>query len=186
MKKVAILTLLALAAAVSSCGTRTPTTTVETTTSGNWEAQLVGGIGPASQLNFVTQFTLDNVNGVSEPFYPAGSPTGFSFINLGPCFVSTNPPTGTASLNTNSANQVTGSMTFTVTSATPPGNTLTLTTGTSGGVSGTASGTPGTVLVMTNGVVWGGWTLSTTNSSSGCTGIGTFLMCQSATTCTVP
>ncbi len=182
MKKVAILTLLALAAAVLSCGTRTPTTTVETTTSGNWEAQLVGGIGPASQLNFVTQFTLTNVNGVSETF----TPTGFSFINLGPCFVSANSTTGTASLNTNSANQVTGSMTYTVASGTPAGNTLTLTTGTSGGISGTASGTQGTVLVMTNGVVWGGWTLSTTNSSSGCAGSGTFLMCQGGPTCTVP
>jgi len=182
MKKVAILTLLALAAAILSCGTRTPTTTVETTTSGNWEAQLVGGIGPASQLNFLTQFRLTNVNGASEPL----SITGFGFFNLGPCFVSVPPPAGTASLNTNSANQVTGSMTYTVTSATPAGNTLTLTTGTSGGVSGTASGTPGTVLVMTNGVVWGGWTLSTTNSSSGCTGSGTFLMCQGAATCTVP
>jgi len=182
MKKVAILTLLALAAAISSCGTRTPTTTVETTTSGNWEAQLVGGLGPASQLNFVTQFKLTNVNGASQPF----TPTGFSFFNAGPCFVSINQPAGTASLNTNSANQVTGSMTYTVTSATPAGNTLTLTTGTSGGISGTASGTPGTVLIMTSGVVWGGWTLSSTNSSSGCTGNGTFIMCQGGPTCTVP
>jgi len=185
MKKVAILTLLALltlAAALSSCGTRTPTTTVQTTTSGNWEAQLVGGIGPASQLNFVTQFTLDNNNGVSEPF----TPTGFSFINAGPCFVTDNTPSGTASLNTNSANQVTGSMTFIATSLTPTGSTLTLTTGTSGGISGTATGTPGTVLIMTNGVVWGTWNLTSTNSSSGCSGTGTFLMCQSAATCTIP
>jgi len=183
MKKVAFLTLLALAAAVLSCGTRTPTTTVETTTSGNWEAQLIGGIGPASQLNFVTQFTLDNNNGVSEPF----TPTGFSFINAGPCFVTTNSPTGTASLNTNSANQVTGSMNFTVTSLTPTGNTLTLSTGTSGGISGTASGAPGTILIMTNGVVWGTWSL-TGSCTSGLTAPvqGTFLMCQSATTCTIP
>jgi hypothetical protein len=186
MKKVAILTLLALAAAILSCGTRTPTTTVQTTASGNWEAQLVGGIGPASQLNFVTQFTLNNVNGVSEPFYPNGSPTGFSFINAGPCFVSTNSPTGTASLNTNSANQVTGSMTFTVTSATPPGSTLTLTTGTSGGISGTARGPKGTVLIMTSGVVWGGWTLSNPTNPS-CNGqSGTFIMCEGAATCKVP
>ena len=48
MKTVAILTLLALALAVGSCGTGKPTTTVETTTNGNWEAELIGGLGPAA------------------------------------------------------------------------------------------------------------------------------------------
>jgi len=183
MKNAAFLVLLALALAVSSCGTRTPTTTVETTTSGSWEAQLIGGTEQASLLNFVTQFTLTNVNGVSEPI----TVTGFAFINAESCFVSAENEAGTASLNSNSSNQVTGSMTYTITSGSPAGNVLTLTTSPSGGISGTSTGAPGTILTLSNGVVWGNWTL-TGPCTSGLTQPvqGTFIMCQNAPTCTVP
>ena len=56
MKKLAFLTLLALAFAVCSCGNGSSPPTTTTTTNSNWEAQLTGGTGAASQLNFVTQF----------------------------------------------------------------------------------------------------------------------------------
>lgn len=187
MKTVSILTLLALALVVGSCGTRTPTTTVETTTTANWEAQLVGGVGQASLLNFVTQFTVTTVNGASQQL----SITGFSFYNAGACFVkAVTPPVGVASLNTNSQNQVTGSMTYTITSADPSGNVLTLTTTPNGGVSGTSNATPGTIGTLSNGIVWGDWSLQ--SSDPNCTGgatppiTGTFIMCEGTTTCTVP
>jgi len=182
MKKVAIMALVALELAASSCGTGTPSTTVTTTTSGNWEAELTGGIGPASELNFVTAFSVTNTNGGSSQ---ALNITGFGFINAGPCFVSSETESGSASLTTSSTNQVSGSMTYSVTSGTPAGNVLTLTTSPNGGVSGTASGTPGTTGALSNGVVWGTWTLAG-NGSSGCTGSGTFIMCQGTNTCTIP
>ncbi|MGO9086894.1 MAG: hypothetical protein ACLQBK_16855 [Candidatus Sulfotelmatobacter sp.] len=183
MKTVSFLTLLALALAVCNCGTRTPTTTVETTTTANWEAQLVGGVGQASLLNFVTQFTVTTVNGGSQRFVP----TGFSFYNAGACFVTTIiPPVGVASLNTNSQDQVTGSMTYTITSQVPSGNVLILTTTPNGGVSGTSNATPGTIGTLSNGIVWGTWTLTGGSGDSGCTGMGTFIMCENTTTCTIP
>jgi hypothetical protein len=186
MKKVAFLTLLALALAVCGCGTGTPSTTVTTNTSGKWEAQLIGGIGPASQLNFVTAFSVTNTNGgSSQPL----TVTGFSFINAGTCFVSGETESGSAALSTNSSNQVSGSLSYTVTSGTPAGNVLTLTAdpNNGGGVSGTASGTPGTTGNLSNGVVWGSWTL-TGPCISGLTPPvrGTFIMCQGTATCTIP
>ena len=182
MKIVSILTLLALALAVGSCGTRTPTTTVETTTTANWEAQLAGGVGQASLLNFVTQFTVTTVNGGSQQF----TPTGFSFYNAGECFVSGESEIGTASLTTNSQYQVTGSMTYTITSGIPSGNVLTLTTTPNGGISGTSNATPGTIGTLSNGIVWGTWTLAGGNGDSSCTGGGTFIMCEGTDTCTIP
>ena len=61
MKKVAILALLALELAVAGCGnSNTNSQGLNTTASGNWEAQLTGGTGPTSQLNFVTTFSVTN------------------------------------------------------------------------------------------------------------------------------
>jgi len=187
MKIVSFLTLLALALAAGSCGTRTPTTTVETTTTADWEAQLVGGIGQASELNFVTQFTVTTVNGATQQL----SITGFSFINAGACFVTAViPPVGVASLNTNSQHQVTGSMTYTITSQVPSGNVLTLTTTPNGGVSGTSNANPGMIGTLSNGVVWGTWSLQSTdpNCIGGATPpvTGTFIMCENTDTCTIP
>ena len=183
MKKVAILALLALELAVSGCNTGTPSTTVTTTTSGNWEAEMTGGIGPASELNFVTAFAVTSTNGGSSQ---ALNITGFGFINSAACFVSGETESGSASLTTNSTNQVSGSMTYTVTSGTPAGNVLTLTTSPNGGVSGTASGTPGTTGTLSNGVAWGSWTLTAGPDTPDCAGSGTFIMCQGSNTCTVP
>jgi hypothetical protein len=183
MKKVAFLALLTLAAAVSSCGTRTPTTTVENTTSGYWEAELIGGTGPTSQLNFVTQFNVTNVNGSTEPL----DITGFSFINsqsgTGACFPSVSGWSGSIEITVLSTNQVTGSLTYTITSS--AGNQLALTTSPNGGVSGTANGTAGTIGTLSNGVAWGNWTLTGPCASAG-TPQGAFIMCQNTNTCSIP
>lgn len=182
MKKLAFLTLLAIGLVVSGCGNSTNPNTSTTTASGNWEAQLTSGRGSASQLNFVTSFSVTDTTGVpNEPL----NITGFSFINvsIGSCFtngVDNSTESGTATLNASSTGQVTGTMAFTVTSLNPPGNLLTL-NGTT--VTGNSSGITGQNGTLSNGVVQGNWTLS---GSSGCSGTGSFLMCQGAPTCTPP
>src|ERR1700739_3783151 len=113
MKRFVILALLALEAAVCGCGHTTPTNNITTTTSGNWEAQLIGGTGAASQLNFVTAFSVTDTTGASNQSLDI---TGFSFINAGACFANgTNASTeaGAATLNTSSTGAVTGSLNFT-------------------------------------------------------------------------
>jgi hypothetical protein len=177
MKKFALLILLALELAVCGCANNSPNTTVNTTTSGSWEVQMTGGTGEASQLNFVTTFSVLN----SGPL----TITGFSFFNTGKCFgntVGAETETGSTTLTTSSTNTVTGPFTFTVTSATPPGNVLTLT----GNLTGTSNGTTGTTGTLSNGVVEGTWALTGGQGDPSCTGGGSFLMCQGAATCTVP
>lgn len=178
MKKLAILMLLALEIAVSGCGTNTtPTTTINTSTTGNWEAQLTGGIGPASLLNFVTTFTVYN----SGPL----NITGFSFFNAGSCFatgVNTTTETGSiTNLFTGSTGAVTGTLNFAVTSTTT-GSVLTLT---NGQLTGTSNGTTTTNGTLSQGVVVGNWSLSPgSGAPAECTGSGNFIMCQGTATCT--
>jgi len=183
MKKVAILALLALGLTISGCGNSTNPNAITTTAGGNWEAQLTGGIGPASLLTFVTKFNVTVTTGANaQPL----DITGFSFINAGSCFsngVNTSTETGSATLNASTTGAVTGSMTYTVTSVTPPGTTLTLTS--NNGVTGTTNGVVGTTGTLSNGVAQGTWTL-TSSASTSCNGTGDFLMCQGAQTCTVP
>lgn len=178
MKTFAVLSLLAVAFAVSSCGNSTNRNTTTTTASGNWEALLTGGTGAASQLNFVAAFTVTDTTGVAnEPL----DITGFSFFNSGACFATgagTSTETGSATLSATSTGTVSGTMAFTVTSVTPAGNVLTL-NGTN--VTGTSSGTVGTTGTLSNGVVTGTWTLAGGDTS--CTGTGSFIMCQNAATC---
>ena len=194
MKKFAILAMLALEIAVCGCGYTTPRNTVTTTTSGNWEAQLIGGTGPSSQLNFVTSFSVTTFTGQSSQ---ALDITGFGFFNSGPCFTLGNTAqtqSGNAVLNTNSAGQVTGSLNYTINSTTNS-NVLTLTTNAAnglpaGGVNGTSNGTTTTTGTLTNGVVWGNWQLTSTDSAcippNGGQVQGTFVMCQGTNSCTVP
>ena len=176
MKKLAILMLLALELTVCSCGTSSPSTVVNTSTSGNWEVQLTGGTAEASKLNFVASFSVTN----SGPL----DITGFSFFNAGACFangLNASTETGSATLVTGSTNQVTGTLSFTVTSITPAGNTLALT----GNLTGTSNGTTTTTGTLSNGVVSGTWQLTGGAGNSSCAGQGTFVMCQGTTTCTV-
>jgi len=190
MRKFAILMPLALVLAVSGCGSNTPPGTVTTTTSGNWEARLIGGTGPSSQLNFVTTFTVTNTNGGSSEL----DIPGFSFFNSGPCFAvgtNTENKSGSATITVQSNGQVTGNMTYSVTSVAANGvtggNNLTLTSQTNG-FTGTFTGSSPTTGSISNGVVVGTWTLD--SSDPNCTGnatkTGTFVMCQGNTTCTPP
>lgn len=198
MKKVAIPALLALLLLVCGCGSTSPPNAVTTTTSGNWEAQLTGGTGAAADLNFVINFSVTNTTG--EPAQGL-SILGFSFINNGPCFLTGITATsqgGSATITTLSTSQVTGSMSLTITSnatsGTQAGNTLQLTAQQpGGGVSGTSSGTTATSGTLSNGVVWGVWSLSSTVAAnqalcgSPTTPIqGDFIMCQNGATCTIP
>ena len=182
MKKLAILMVLALELAVCGCGTSPAPNTVSTSTSGFWEAQLIGGTGSASELNFVTAFNVTNIGPLDV--------TSFSFINGGACFatgVKGSTEAGTASFTTNTGtDQVTGSLTYTVTSQIPAGNVLTLTTYPDG-LTGTSNGTTTTTGTLTNGVAVGTWKLTgpCTNGANPPPG-GTFTMCQGANTCTVP
>jgi hypothetical protein len=196
MKKFAILAMLALQLAFCGCGTSTPPNTVTTTTSGNWEAQLVGGTGPSSKLNFVTAFSVTTFSGEANQSLNI---TGFGFYNAGPCFDVTRGDTvanenGNATLNTNSAGQVTGSLNYTINSQIN-GNVLLLTTNSlngspAGGVNGTSNGTIDTTGTLTNGVVWGNWQLTSGDPTcvppSGGSVSGTFIMCQGTNSCAIP
>ncbi|MGA2099940.1 MAG: hypothetical protein ABSG34_02500 [Candidatus Sulfotelmatobacter sp.] len=180
MKKLALMVLV-LELAVCGCGNNTRSTTVTTSTSGNWEAQMIGGMGPG--LNFVTSFTVTSTTGFTpQPL----DITGFGFFNEGACFSTGNDAeteTGTATLNTAGSGAVTGGLTFTVNSTTIPGNVLTLTS--VNGLTGTSNGTTSTTGTLTNGIVVGTWSLTSTSNSS-CAGSGTFIMCQGTSTCTPP
>ncbi len=163
MKKLAILALLALEVAVCGCGnTSTNAAQVPTTSAnGTWEAILSGGEGQAGVLNFVTQFNVGEGGGTLDI-------TSFSFLTAGPCFTNVTE-NGSAVLTTSSTNQVTGTLSYTVTGG---GSTLTL--------DGTAVTGTSNKGVLSGGAVSGTWTLS---GGTGCTGSGTFIMCQGATTC---
>ncbi len=182
MKKLAFLIGLALELAVCGCGTHTiANTTPSTTTSGSWEAELTGGTDQASLLNFVTTFSLNNNNTItSGPL----TITGFSFINAGKCFangIDATTQSGTATLVTSSADQVTGSLSFKVLSITPSGNTLSM----SGSLTGTSNGTVTTAGTLSNGVVVGTWSLTGGGGDASCGQQGgSFIMCQGANTCT--
>ena len=181
MKKLAILALLALELAVCGCGKSPPKNSTTTTAGGNWEALLSGGKGAASELNFVTTFTVTDTTGANNQPLKI---TGFSFFNAGACFAngaSASTETGNATLNTSATNQVTGTLSFTVTS--PAGNVLSL----SGNLTGTSNGTTTTTGTLSSGVVSGTWTLTGGQGDASCSvPQGTFIMCQGANTCTVP
>ena len=165
MKKLAILALLALEFAVAGCG-KTATNAAEnptTSINGTWAAILSGGDGQAGVLNFVTQFNVGTSGGTLDI-------TSFSFLTSGPCFtnVSNLTESGSASLNTSSTNEVTGTLNFTVSG----GSTLSLDGTTVTGTSNNGA--------LSGGAVSGTWTLS---GSTGCSGSGTFILCQGKTTC---
>ena len=180
MKKLfALGALMALGLWLGGCASHTlappPQTAVN---SGNWEATLTGGLGPASMLDFLATFSANSFGGPLDI-------TAFSFINKdsNSCFSSVQTPTGSTVLTTNVTNQVTGSMIMTIPSSNPSGNTLTLSTTAGNGLPGGQVTGTSSNGALTNGAVTGNWTL-TGASGSGCTGQGTFLMCQGAATCT--
>jgi hypothetical protein len=188
MKKFALLAIPALLLVIPACSGGAPPNTITTTSSGEWEAQLLGGTGPTSQMSFVTAFTVTNFTGETAQGLDI---TSFGFFNSGPCFatgLTAQSETGSATINTSTTGQVTGSMTYIVTSNTNPGTVLTLTAASpNGGVSGTSNGTTTTNGTLTDGVIWGTWNLATSDSTcaSGASS-GTFIMCQGTASCTIP
>ncbi len=164
MKKLAILALLALEITLGGCGNSSSTSTTTTTSaSGKWQAVLVGGSGESSALSFVATFSVGSGGGTLDI-------TGFSFLNTQACFVSGETETGSATLNTDSSNNVTGSLSFTVQSGSPAGNALTLNGDT---VTGTSSSGK-----LSGGKVTGTWTLTGGAGDATCVGSGTFTMTQ--------
>lgn len=178
MKKLAILIVLALEIAVCGCGsTKNTSTEVNTQSSGNWEAQLLGGTQQASLLNFVVTFNVIN----SGPL----EITGFQFFNQGACFgtlIHSTTQSGTANFSTAANGTVTGTLNLTIKS-TDSANSLALT----GNLTGSSSATSGTFGNLSNGVVNGTWQLTGGAGDPSCSGSGTFLMCQGPnSTCTAP
>lgn len=196
MKKLAFVMLLAIAALISSCGSNTIQQIPTSSTSGNWEAQLVGGVPPASGLSFIVNFTFSTQNGNGSGPIDVNELT---FINANACFPSVAGAKGTATLSNNTnTGQITGSLVLTVTSGTVKSSSggtgsaqsvLTLTADPGGSPAGEIIGTSNNG-VLTNGAANGYWTL-TNPQVSACNAGGSsavvqpsFLMCQNATTCT--
>jgi len=190
MKTVTILLVVALGCLLWGCGNNIPPTVTNTTTSGNWEAQLIDPSGGAgTQLNFVVAFNVTN-NGPLDI-------TGFAFFNQGPCFttgLTASTQSGNASFTTNTATgQVTGNLNLTITSTT--NSSVLQLTSNPNGLTGTSNGTLTTTGTLSNGVVVGTWQLtnatdaSCNSPTSGSSASGspvpgyTFIMCQNASTC---
>jgi|HubBroStandDraft_1064217.scaffolds.fasta_scaffold46573_3 hypothetical protein len=196
MKKLALLMLLALLLALGACGSSPKTTQAITTNSNSfWEATFTGEPGDASELaasglTFTTQFAVSDVLGTQEPL----DIISLNFINAGSnsCFSidrDTSNAGGQYQFNTStSTNLVTGTLNLTVTSTTPAGNVLTLTSNQPSGFTGTSNGNiNGTTGTLSDGVVVGTWTLTGSPSCGGTSGVtGTFLMCQGTDTCAPP
>lgn len=182
MKKLVVfLVVTGLGAALLACGNNTRTNNITTTTNGNWEAGFSGGTGPTSLLGFVVQFSVTDTTGhANEPL----DITNFAFYNAGGCFATgknEETESGTATLTTASSGQVTGTLDMVVKSD-ATGAALTLT----GNLTGTSNGTTTTTGTLSDGVAWGNWTLTPGSGPSTCSAGGTYIMCQGATTCTVP
>jgi len=173
MKKFAVVVLLALGLLLGSCASNTVTPPPTTGAGGNWESQLLGGVGQASLLDFVSNFSVGSGGGPLTI-------NSFSFFNVNSCFTAIASESGSAELITSASGQVTGTLNYTVTSGVTStdssSSTLTLTSYSPDGLTGTSSGTSGTTALR-NGMVQGTWTL-TGNTTLGCNGSGTFVLCQ--------
>jgi len=177
MRRFAILVMLALEFAICGCANNTQSTTTNTSTSGNWEAQLINPTGgQASLLNFVVAFNVTN----SGPL----KITAFGFFNDNACFakgLNGQTEIGNASFTTDATGHVTGTLSLTITSSTN-GSVLTLTSNPDG-LTGTSNGTTTTTGTLSNGEVAGTWTLAPGANASGCNPVtkndgATFVMCQ--------
>jgi hypothetical protein len=127
MKQVALLLVMVLM--VSGCNNMR---TLQSTTSGSWQAQMLGGVGQASGFSFITQFTVNSDSTLNISFFQFLTVNSASGIT--PCFpINGGIVTGSiAQYVVNTNDTVTGTLTYTVASN---GNTLTLV----GNLTGTAS-----------------------------------------------
>jgi len=163
MKEVAILLLVALM--LNGCGSSQ--TAAQAAEGGGWAAVMSGGESTSSGFSFNTQFTVGS-NG-------ALSISSFELLNQDTCFGTSIPASGgTLDVTYNSADQVTGTFSFTITSA--AGDVVTLT---SSSVTGTVN-TNGNTL--SNGSIIGSWTLAPGSGSTCVVASGTFTMTQAAST----
>jgi hypothetical protein len=163
MKEVAILLLLAVM--LNGCGS---STAVESPSASVWQSVMLGGEGTSSGFLFNTQFTVSS-NG-------ALTIVSFQLLNSGTCYGGVGPtPTGTLNVTYNSADQISGTFSFTIPSS--AGDTITLT---SSSVTGTANVNNSNLL---SGVtIIGTWALVPGSGSSCVAASGSFTMTQTNAT----
>jgi hypothetical protein len=140
MRQFGIALVMAVGLVLVACGGGSSS---NNTVTGNWTATLTG----TQDLTFTTSLQS---NGSSV------TGTNLTFTTSTPCFTSGGSQTGSFILSGNLNGNVTGTFQLTITSGTPPGNTLVL---------------QGTV---NNNTIIGTWTL--TGLTSGCTGSGNFTL----------
>ncbi|MGA8443261.1 MAG: hypothetical protein WB762_01905 [Candidatus Sulfotelmatobacter sp.] len=169
MKQVVILLGLLLAVMVNGCGN---SKAVEAPSGSIWQAVMSGGTGTSSGFSFNTQFTVSSGGVLS---FSTGT---FQLLNQDTCFgnLSSNAitPSGTLSTTYNSADQVTGTLAFTITS--PKGDVITLA---STSVTGTVN--PNNNYLLSGGSIIGTWTLVPGSGSSCVAASGSFTMTQTGT-----
>jgi PBP1b-binding outer membrane lipoprotein LpoB len=160
MKEVAIVLLLA----VVLTGCSNTSTTVPVSSGSVWATEMVGGSGTSSGFSFNLQFTLSGTN---------MNISNFELINSDTCFgANTVTAAGTLDITANSDNQVSGTMSFTLSSA--AGDVVTLASSSVTGTGSTASnGAP-----LTGGVIKGMWTLVPASGSGCVTAAGSFTMTE--------
>jgi hypothetical protein len=168
MKEVAILLLLAVM--LNGCGN---STTVSAPSGSVWQSVMVGGVGThgSTGFSFNTQFTVSGGGVLSI--------SSFELLNADTCYgnLPSNAiiPTGTLKTTFNSADQVTGTFSFTIPS--PAGDIITLT---STSVTGTVNANNNNLL--SGGSIIGTWALVPGSGSSTCVATsGTFTMTQTGT-----
>ncbi|MGA9445545.1 MAG: hypothetical protein WBV26_03825 [Candidatus Sulfotelmatobacter sp.] len=162
MKEIAILLLLAVM--VNGCGS---SSAVQTPSGSVWQSAMSGGVGTSSGFSFNTQFTVSS-NG-------ALSISSFQFLNQDTCFGTVGPtPTGTLNVTFNSADQVTGTFSFTIPSGN--GDTVTLK---STSVTGTVN--TSNYNTLSGGIIVGTWALAPGSGSSCVAASGPFTMTQTGT-----
>jgi hypothetical protein len=171
MKVVAILLVLLLAVMINGCGN---STAVEAPSGSVWQSVMSGGTGTSSGFSFNTQFTVSSGGVLS---FSSGG-TSFQFLNVDTCYgnLPSNAinPSGTLSTTYNSADQVTGTFSFTIPS--PKGDVITLT---STSVTGTVN--PNNNYVLSGGSIIGDWALVPGSGSSCVAASGSFTMTQTGT-----
>ena len=147
MKHFGIGTVLAVGLILAGCGGGS--SSAATNVAGNWTAQLTNNDGTPA---FAFTISLAQSNGTATV-----TGANLTFNPSTPCFTSGGLETGSFVLSGNVNGNITGTFQLTITSGTPPGNTLTLTQG-----------------MVNDNTISGNWNL--TGVTPSCTGSGTFVI----------
>jgi len=164
MKEVAILLLVALL--LNGCSS---STAVQTKSGTVWQAAMLGGAGTSSGFSFTTQFSLSSSGSLSI--------SNFQLVNQeqDTCFGTSGiSEAGTLNVTYNSADVVTGTFSFTMTSA--AGDTVTLT---SSDITGTINTATSPYTLNTGATITGGWVLVPASGTPCVAASGTFTMTES-------